>query len=79
MSQVSIQKNGTPISRHSPSAAKIALFQSLFRGREDALLQQNGYFVLRFLAGDAGKHLDDILDSLLSALVKRQEKRGADY
>jgi superfamily II DNA or RNA helicase/very-short-patch-repair endonuclease len=29
--------------------------------RKDALLQQNGYIVLRFLAEDAGKHLDHIL------------------
>ena len=37
--------------------------------RKDALLQQNGYFVLRFLAGDAGKRLDAILDTILSVLV----------
>lgn len=39
--------------------------------RKDALLQQNGYLVLRFLAEDAGKRLGDILDSLLAALVQR--------
>ena len=39
--------------------------------RKDMLLQQNGYFVLRFLAEDAGKHLDVILDTLLSVLSKR--------
>jgi len=37
--------------------------------RKDSLLQQNGYFVLRFLAGDAGKHLDHVLDTILATLV----------
>ena len=40
--------------------------------RKDALLQQNGYFVLRFLAEDAGKHLDVILDTVLATLVHRK-------
>lgn len=35
--------------------------------RKDALLQQHGYFVLRFLAEDAGKQLDFVLDSILAA------------
>ncbi len=43
--------------------------------RKDALLQQNGYFVLRFLAEDVGKRLDDILDAILAALVHRQKSR----
>jgi very-short-patch-repair endonuclease len=43
--------------------------------RKDALLQQNGYFVLRFLAEDAGKHLDHILDTILAALVNREKNR----
>ena len=37
--------------------------------RKDALLQQNGYMVLRFLAEDIAKHLDDVLDSILRALT----------
>jgi superfamily II DNA or RNA helicase len=37
--------------------------------RKDALLQRHGYFVLRFLAEDAGKKLDEILDAVLAALV----------
>ena len=40
--------------------------------RKDALLQQNGYFVLRFLAEDIGKNLDHILDSILRTLAHRQ-------
>ena len=40
--------------------------------RKDALLQQNGYFVLRFLAEDASKRLDHILDTILAALAHRQ-------
>jgi very-short-patch-repair endonuclease len=40
---------------------------------EDALLQQHGHFVLRFPAEDAGKRLDDILDSVLATLVHRRK------
>lgn len=40
--------------------------------RKDALLQENGYFVLRFLAEDVGKHLDDVLDTILRTLANRQ-------
>jgi len=39
--------------------------------RKDALLQQHGYFVLRFLAEDAGKQLDHVLDTILAALAHR--------
>jgi very-short-patch-repair endonuclease len=31
--------------------------------------QENGYFVLRFLAEDVGKHLDNVLDAILRALA----------
>jgi hypothetical protein len=34
-----------------------------------------GCFVLRFLAEDAGKHLDHILDTILAALVHREKHR----
>ena len=44
--------------------------------RKDALLQQNGYFVLRFLADDIGKNLDIILDAILAALVHRKNNRS---
>jgi very-short-patch-repair endonuclease len=43
--------------------------------RKDALLQQNGYFVLRFLSEDVGKSLDHVLDTILAALVHRQKSR----
>jgi very-short-patch-repair endonuclease len=43
--------------------------------RKDALLQQNGYFVLRFLAEDAGKRLDHVLDTILATLVHRRKNR----
>jgi superfamily II DNA or RNA helicase/very-short-patch-repair endonuclease len=36
--------------------------------RKDALLQENGYLVLRFLADDVGKYLDQVLDAILRAL-----------
>jgi very-short-patch-repair endonuclease len=45
--------------------------------RKDALLQQNGYFVLRFLTEDAGKRLDQILDSILAALIHRENRLRA--
>ena len=32
--------------------------------RKDQLLQENGYFVLRFLAEDVGKELDRVLDGI---------------
>jgi very-short-patch-repair endonuclease len=40
--------------------------------RKDALLQQHGFLVLRFLAEDAGKHLELILDTILAGLVHQQ-------
>jgi superfamily II DNA or RNA helicase/very-short-patch-repair endonuclease len=43
--------------------------------RKDALLQQHGYFVLRFLADDAGKQLDYVLDAILAALAHRSSTR----
>ena len=36
--------------------------------RKDALLQENGYFVLRFLAEDVGTRLDMVLDAVLRTL-----------
>lgn len=39
--------------------------------RKDAILQQHGYFILRFLATDAGKQLDAVLDTILSTLTTR--------
>lgn len=39
--------------------------------RKDQLLQENGYFVLRFLAEDIGKQLDQVLDAILRALTAR--------
>ncbi len=43
--------------------------------RKDALLQENGYTVLRFLAEDVGKRLDDVLDSILRVLSKHLENK----
>ena len=43
--------------------------------RKDALLQENGYFVLRFLADEVGKRLEEVLDAILRALVHRERKR----
>ena len=37
--------------------------------RKDALLQENGYFVLRFLAEDIGRRLDFVLDTIVRAMA----------
>ena len=42
--------------------------------RKDALLQENGYFVLRFLAEDVGKHLDIVLDAIMRASAHRRNQ-----
>jgi very-short-patch-repair endonuclease len=44
--------------------------------RKDRLLQQNGYLVMRFLAGDAGKDLDGVLDSILQSMAGRERSRS---
>ena len=41
--------------------------------RKDQLLQENSYFVLRFLAEDIGKELDAVLDAILRVLVRRRQ------
>jgi very-short-patch-repair endonuclease len=41
--------------------------------RKDQLLQENGYFVLRFLAEDVGKDLDAVLDGILRVLARRRQ------
>jgi very-short-patch-repair endonuclease len=43
--------------------------------RKDLLLQENGYFVLRFLAEDVGRNLDEVLDVILRTLSHRCRKR----
>ncbi|OFV93355.1 MAG: restriction endonuclease subunit R [Acidobacteria bacterium RIFCSPLOWO2_12_FULL_65_11] len=40
--------------------------------RKDQALQENGYFVLRFLAEDVGKELDLVLDTILRSLSHRR-------
>ena len=42
--------------------------------RKDRLLQENGYFVLRFLAEDVGTELDMVLDTILSALIRADRR-----
>jgi very-short-patch-repair endonuclease len=42
------------------------------RDREkDALLQEHGYYVLRFLVEDLSQHLDRVLDTVLRVLDTR--------
>jgi len=45
--------------------------------RKDALLQEHGYLVLRFLAEDLGKRLDDVLDAVNRALVARSRRMAS--
>ena len=45
------------------------------RDREkDALLQENGFYVLRFLAEDVGQQLDRVLDTVLRAMDNLQRR-----
>jgi len=39
---------------------------------KDRLLQENGYWVLRFLAEDLGKDLDSVLDAIVRVLSRRR-------
>ena len=41
--------------------------------RKDALLQENGYLVLRFLAEDLGTRLDAVLDQVERAVANRMK------
>lgn len=43
--------------------------------RKDALLQENGWFVLRFLADDIGKRLGAVLDTILRTLSHQSRAR----
>lgn len=39
--------------------------------RQDRVLQEHGYFVLRFLAEDVGRDLDTVLDAILRVLGRQ--------
>jgi very-short-patch-repair endonuclease len=45
--------------------------------RKDILLQENGYLVLRVLAEDGGKRLDQVLDGILRAFANRTRRPPA--
>lgn len=42
--------------------------------RKDALLQEHGYLVLRFLVEDVGKRLDEVLDAILRVVALRDRE-----
>ena len=42
--------------------------------QKDSLLQEQGFFVLRFLAEDVGKRLDDVLDAISRAMARQRRK-----
>jgi superfamily II DNA or RNA helicase/very-short-patch-repair endonuclease len=46
--------------------------------RKDQLLQENGYFVLRFLAEDVAKDLDAVLDSILRVVGRQRQTAKAE-
>ena len=60
----------------SPPKSPIAQCERARSATEAFLYQrlelQNGYLVLRFLAEDAGKRLDAVLDAILRALARRR-------
>ena len=43
--------------------------------RKDALLQEHGCYLLRFLAEDLGKHLDATLDAVLWAITHLRRRK----
>ncbi|HEY6351460.1 MAG TPA: DUF559 domain-containing protein [Candidatus Angelobacter sp.] len=43
--------------------------------RKDALLQENGFHVLRFLCEDVGKRLDEVLDAIIRALSHQAQRQ----
>jgi very-short-patch-repair endonuclease len=45
---------------------------------KDFLLQENGFLVLRFLAEDVGKRLDDVLDAILRAMAHQKRVFNSD-
>jgi superfamily II DNA or RNA helicase/very-short-patch-repair endonuclease len=46
--------------------------------RKDALLQENGYMVIRFLAEDVCEQLNEVLDSILRAVVHQKARHSRD-
>ena len=46
--------------------------------KKDQLLQEHGYFVLRFLAEDVGKCLDQVLDAILRTMSGRRRSHAVD-
>jgi very-short-patch-repair endonuclease len=42
--------------------------------RKDALPQENGHWVLRFLSEDVSKYLDQVLDAILRALAHQNAR-----
>jgi len=70
------RQTGVPISGTRPSGrtAKNRHHPTCRNRRKDQLLQEAGYFVLRFLAEDIGKHLDAALDTIQRTLFSRQTR-----
>jgi very-short-patch-repair endonuclease len=47
--------------------------------RKDVLLQSHGYLILRFLADDLGKRLDEVLDTVLRSVEHLRRGKSAQY
>ena len=43
--------------------------------RKDVLLQEHGYFILRFLTADLAKNLDRVLDAIYRALIHAESRK----
>jgi len=65
-----------PVARDSSGNCRLLESTDAYRRdrRKDQLLQQNNYFVLRFLAEDVGKNLDMVLDTIQRTLFSRQKQ-----
>src|SRR6266446_2713311 len=67
-----------PISFHIPEMLSTIQFNDNTGGKTPCC-QQNGYFVLRFLAEDVGKCLDHVLDTVVAALVHRENSKSREW
>ncbi len=72
MMEVDFMDRGSRLVIELDGAAHFRDLEAYRRDREkDSLLQEKGFWVLRFLAGDLTTHLDTVLDRILRAVGRR--------
>ena len=72
MMEVDFMDRGSKVVIELDGAAHFRDLEAYRRDREkDSLLQEKGFWVLRFLAGDLTTHLDAVLDRILRAVARR--------